>query len=286
MNAKLSMVLSMLIFGTVGIFVRYIDMPSGVIASARGFVGALVIALFMALTGQKANLPLIRKKLPILLVSGAAMGFNWILLFEAYNHTTVAVATVCYYMAPIFVIIASPFVLKERLSIKKVLCVAVALIGSVLVSGVLSSGLSGITGILLGLGAAVLYATVMLMNKFLGELSAYEKTAIQLLTAAITVTPYAIAVGGKMTVSATTLTLLAVVAIVHTGITYTLYFGAMKKLKAQSVAILSYIDPASAILLSAVILRESISTPELIGAILIIGSALISEVKFKRTADR
>lgn len=281
MNAKLSMALSMLIFGTIGIFVQYIDMPSGVIAAARGFIGMLIIGIVMPITRQKPNFKTIKKKLPLLLISGAAIGFNWILLFEAYRHTGIPVATVCYYMAPIFVIMASPFILKEKPGTRQLLCIAAALVGAVLVSGVLQADSSKLMGILMGIGAAILYASVILMNKFLGELSAYEKTAIQLGAAAITVTPYALLAGGKMTVNTTAVLLLAVVGVVHTGLAYTMYFGAIKKLKAQTVAILSYIDPASAILLSAMILGQSPDPVELIGALLIIGAAFISEVQFK-----
>ncbi len=281
MNAKLSMVLSMLIFGTVGIFVKYINLPSGLIAMVRGFVGMLIIALVMKITGKKINITAIKSKLALLIISGAVMGFNWILLFESYRFTTVAVATVCYYMAPIFVIIASPFILKEKLGAKKLVCVAIALVGSVFVSGVLKTGLSGIKGIVLALGAAALYATVVLINKFLTELSAYEKTAIQLGSAAITVAPYALLNMGNVKLLPISALLLVVVGVLHTGLAYVLYFGAIPKLKAQTVAILSYIDPSSAVLLSALVLKEKITVLELIGAILIIGAAFISEVQLK-----
>jgi len=282
MNAKLQMILSMLIFGTVGIFVKFIDMPTGFIAAVRGGVGAIMIALFMLITKKKPDFREIVKKLPLIILSGAAMGFNWILLFESYRYTSVAVATTCYYMAPIFVVIASPFVLKEKLSVKSVACVAVALFGSALVSGIIGSDAPSFAGVLLALGAALLYATVMLTNKFLGNLSAYERTTAQLLVAGVTVLPYACVVGGKATFTPVTLVCLSVVALVHTGIAYTLYFGATTKLSAKTIAVLSYIDPASAILLSALILREKISLPEIIGAILIIGAAFVSETKFKK----
>ena len=281
MNAKLSMVLSMLIFGTVGIFVKFINMPSGFIAMSRGFIGMLVILAVMRLTRQKINFVAIKEKLLLLVLSGAVMGFNWILLFESYNHTSVAVATVCYYMAPIFVIMASPFVLKESLNAKKKTCVCVALVGSVLVSGVLKTGVSGLRGILLALGAAALYATVVVINKFLGSLPAYEKTAFQLGAAAVTVAPYALYTMGELEYTELSVILLFTVGILHTGLTYTVYFGAIPKLKAATVAILSYIDPSSAVLLSAIILREKISLTELVGAVLIIGAAAVSEIQFK-----
>ncbi len=282
MNAKISMVLSMLIFGTVGIFVKFINMPAGLIAMTRGFTGMLVIFAVMRLTRQKINFFAIKEKFLLLILSGAVMGFNWILLFESYNYTTVAVATVCYYMAPIFVIIASPFILKERLTTKKIACVGVALIGSVLVSGVLKTGVSGLRGIFLALGAAALYATVVVINKFLADLSAYEKTVVQLGAAAVTVAPYALYTMGDLKFNDTSVFLLIIVGIVHTGLAYTMYFGAIPELKAQTVAILSYIDPSSAVLLSAIILKEKITLLELLGAILIIGAAFVSEVQFKK----
>lgn len=285
MNAKLGMVLSMLIFGTVGIFVKYINMPSGLIAMVRGLVGMIIILAVMLFTKQKPDFKAIKSKLFLLILSGAVMGFNWILLFESYRYTSVAVATVCYYMAPIFVIIASPFILKEKLNAKKVICVAAALVGSVLVSGVLKTGVSGIKGILLALGAAALYATVVLINKFLSKLSAYEKTMVQLGAAGITVAPYALYTMGAIEFSKVSLILLFVVGVIHTGLAYTLYFGAIPKLKAQTVAILSYIDPSSAVLLSAIVLKEKISALEIIGAVLIIGAAFVSEIQLTVKKD-
>ncbi len=269
---------SMLIWGSVGIFVKQIGMPSGAVACARGFFGMLVLVLFMILTRQKLQKQQIKKNLALLLMSGAVMGANWILLFEAYNYTSVAVATVCYYMAPIFVMVASVFLFKEKLTLKRTLCIITALVGMVLVSGVINTGITGMRGIMLGLGAAVLYSSVVIMNKYISGVSAYEKTAVQLGTAAIAVLPYAIMGGGKIEFSVRGILFLAIVCILHTGIAYTLYFGAIDKLRAQTVAILSYIDPSSAVILSALVLKEKMSPLELIGAVLIICAALVSEI--------
>ncbi len=282
MNSKLSMIASMVIFGTIGIFVEYISMPSGMIAAVRGITGMLVILVTMAATKRKPDFAKIKSKLVLLLASGTAIGFNWILLFEAYRHTGVPVATVCYYMAPIIVIALSPVFFKEKLGVKKILCVATALVGAVAVSGVLQSDTSKLTGILLGLGAAVLYASVVIMNKFLPAVPPLERTAIQLGTAGFTVLPYALATMGDISFNPLSLGLLLVVGVFHTGFAYTMYFGAVGKLKGQTVAILSYIDPASAILLSALFLSQTPSALEAIGAVLIIGAAFVGEVSFKR----
>ena len=167
-KAKLELIASMFIFGTIGIFVRYIPLPSNMIALVRGFIGAFFVLLFVYIKKSRLDFQMIRKHFFMLFLSGVFIGINWILLFEAYRYTTIAIATLCYYMQPIFVILASPFLLKEKLTIKKLLCVAVALFGMVFVSGVMESGIPAVSeakGILYGLGAAFFYAAVVLMNK-------------------------------------------------------------------------------------------------------------------------
>ena len=284
MNAKLSMIASMIIFGTIGIFVEYIAMPSGIIAAFRGISGMLVLLITMAVSRKKPDKAAIKRKLPIIIASGAAIGFNWILLFEAYRHTGVPVATVCYYMAPIIVIAFSPLFFKEKLGAKKLVCVAVALLGAVAVSGVLQADTSKLTGILLGLGAAVLYASVVIMNKLLADVPSLERTALQLGAAGFTVLPYALLTMGELSVKPLSLGLLFIVGVFHTGFAYNMYFGAVSRLKGQTVAILSYIDPASAILLSALFLSQTPTALEALGAVLIIGAAFVGEVSFKKKA--
>ena len=281
MKEKVSMVFSMVVFGTIGIFVEYIGLPSGVIASFRGISGAFVILFVMLLTGRKVDFKAVKKKLPVLLASGAAIGFNWILLFEAYRFTGIPVATVCYYTAPIIVVIASAFVYKEKLKAKQIICVFIALIGVALVSGVFQSYGSKITGVLCGLGAAVLYASVMIMNKFMGNVEVYERTVIQLASAGFVVLPYASFTMGNISFNSKSIILLVVVGVVHTGFAYLLYFGAIKKLKSQTVAILSYIDPASAIILSSLVFMQLPTVYEFVGVVLIMAAALLSEIRKK-----
>ncbi len=286
-KSKFSLILSMFIFGTIGIFRRYIPLPSSLLALARGAIGVIFLLIFMMFRKEKVNFKEIKNKILILCISGVAIGFNWILLFEAYNYTTVATATLCYYMAPVFVIIASPFLFKEKLTLKKLICVISALAGMVLVSGVIETGFSGISelkGVLFGLGAAILYASVVLMNKKTAGVPAYPKTAIQLGSAAIVLLPYTIFTENfaEITFEPLTIIMLIVVGVVHTGITYALYFGSMDNLKAQTVAIFSYIDPVVAIILSALILKEEMSVFGVIGAVLVLGSTMMSEINIKK----
>lgn len=277
-------VFSMLIFGTIGVFRRYIPLPSAFLAFTRGIFGGLCILLLMRFRKKGGREVLARRDLLMLVVSGALIGFNWMLLFEAYNHTTVAVATLCYYMAPTIVILLSPIIFRERLTVKKAVCAAVAVAGMVLVSGV--PGESGapevsVPGILLGLGAAAIYAAVMIMNKKIKGVDTWQKTSVQLLSAGLAMVPYLLLTGGFSTegFSVSAAVLLLVVGIVHTGIAYALYFGSMDGLRVQTVAILSYIDPVSALLFSAFLLREPLSPLNILGAVMIIGSALVSEIR-------
>ena len=282
----LMMVSSMLIFGTIGIFRKLIPVSSAFLALSRGILGCAFLLAFMKLKRKTAT---VRVKLPVrtaaaLAVSGAVMGFNWILLFEAYHHTTVAVATLCYYMQPTIVMLLSPLIFQEKLTLKKGLCAAAAIAGMVLVSGVIGgegAETGNLTGILFGLGAAVLYAAVVIMNKKISGIDTYQKTTIQLFSAGIVMIPYMLLAGEyfSMQFDVTTVMLLLIVGLVHTGIAYVLYFGSMDGLKAQSVAILSYIDPVSALLFSAVFLREPLNAVGIIGAVMIIGSAVISETR-------
>lgn len=275
---------AMTIFGTIGIFVRYIPLPSGFLAMVRGALGVLFSIAFALVTGRKICFSAMKKSLPLLIACGAAIGVNWILLFESYRYTTVATATLCYYMAPVFVILASPLVLRERIGLKKGVCVLVALLGMVFVSGVLDVGINSVSelrGILLGLGAAALYASVTLMNKRLGDaVSASDRTAVQLFFATVVIIPYTF-IAEEISPEAFTLTsvsLLLVVGLVHTGFAYTLFFGSIKELSAQTVAIFGYLDPIVAILLSALFLKEPMTPLAMVGAVLIICSTLLAEL--------
>ena len=286
MNATFKLTLSMVIFGTIGVFRRYIPLPSSLVAMTRGLIGMLFLLLVMLLRRGGMNRAAVRKRLGLLCLSGAAIGVNWILLFEAYNYTSVATATLCYYLAPMFVILVSPLVVGERLTAKKLICVLAALLGMVFVSGVLEAGggSSDLKGVLLGLGAAVLYASVVLMNKQLGDVPAYDRTIVQLGSSAAVLLPYVLLTEdmGALTFTPGTIGLLLVVGIVHTGIAYALYFGSLMQLKAQTAAILSYIDPVVAVLLSALVLREHMSLLSGLGAVLVLGAAVVSELPSRR----
>lgn len=273
---------SMLIFGTIGVLRRYIPLSSALLAFSRGILGGLFLLIFAKVRKKSVDAKLQPRDLLRLVITGAMIGINWMLLFEAYRHTTVAVATLCYYMQPTIVILLSPLLFKERLTGKKAACAAVSIAGMVLVSGVVgNSGGGNLQGVLLGLGAAFFYAAVVIMNKKTPGIDPYRRTTVMLLSAGLVMLPYLLLTGGfsNGSVRWPAVILLFVLGVVHTGLAYTLYFGSMDGLKLQTIAVLSYIDPVSALLFSALLLKEPLSVLNLIGAVLIIGSAVISEIR-------
>lgn len=281
-NAKLQLLLSVFIFGSIGIFVRFIPLPSSLIALIRGVIGTLFLLFVLLIRKQRLSLAAIKANLLLLTLSGAFIGFNWILLFEAYRYTSVATATLCYYLAPVFVTVASPFVLRERLTKAKLICVLAALIGMVFVSGVLSGARESLSlrGVAFGIGAALLYASVILMNKHLNDIASLDMTIVQLSAAALVLLPYTLLTEDVAAVRFTPMTtvLLVIVGIVHTGLAYVLYLGSIQKLRAQTVAIFSYVDPIVAILLSALLLNERLDFYGAVGAVLILGATLVSDL--------
>lgn len=276
-----ALIASMVIFGTVGIFRRMLPLSSAMIALVRGGVGAL--CLLVLLLAGKSKMQGVRQNAPALCLSGAMIGFNWILLFEAYNHTSVATATLCYYMAPVFVIVLSPLLLREKLTLRKGMCALTAFGGMVLVSGVLQGSFSmggEYRGVLLGLAAAALYAAVILTNKRIQGIQPLEKTFVQLAASALVLLPYTLLTEdvGAVQWTGTSIALLLGMGVIHTGLAYVLYFGAIAHVKGQTAALFSYIDPIVAILLSALLLHEGMGWTDVLGTVLILGAAVVSEL--------
>ena len=275
------LITSMTIFGTLGLFVRNIPVSSGELALYRAVLAALLIAVFLLLTKQRIPFSRIKKEVPLLLASGIAMGINWILLFEAYKYTTVSVATLSYYFAPVIVTIVCPVLFQEKLTGKQILRFVMSTVGLVLITGIgeVGSG-SDFVGILFGLGAAVFYATVILLNKFIKNVEGIHRTFLQFLAAIVILVPYVILTSGVTLGSLDGIGWinLLIVGLVHTGVTYCLYFSSLKELPGQKAAILSYIDPLVAVLISVTVLGEAMTLWQVIGGMLILGFTLWNEI--------
>ncbi|MBQ3527437.1 MAG: EamA family transporter [Clostridia bacterium] len=282
--AKALMAASMFIFGTLAPFVRNINVSSGELALYRALMASALVGLFLIITKQKLSFGSMKKDLILLIVSGGAMGLNWMLLFEAYKYTTVSVATLSYYFAPVIVMVVCPLLFKEKLSAKQIICFVMSTAGLVLITGAAGGGKQDLLGIAFGLGAAVLYAFVMLINKFIKGVAGLQRTFIQFIAAAVVLVPYVIFTGGFTFsgLDAKGWISLLIVGIVHTGITYCMYFSALKDLPGHKVAILSYIDPLVAVFVSVIWLCEKMTLAQIIGGLLILGFTLFCELPSKK----
>jgi drug/metabolite transporter (DMT)-like permease len=281
-NARAMMVFSAAMFGTMAPIVRRIAVTSAELALYRAILAALLIGGYLIATRQKIDFSNIKKELLLLLCSGTAMGFNWILLFQAYKFTTVSVATLSYYFAPVIVTVACPILFKEKMGAKQWICFAMSTLGIVLITGIgdLSAGSNHFIGILFGLGAACLYATVILLNKFIKTVGGIHRTFLQFIAAIIVLVPYVSLTSG-FNLAALEIkgwVFLLIVGLVHTGITYCMYFSSLKELPGQKAAILSYIDPLVAVLVSVLILGEAMTLMQVIGGLLILGFTLWNEI--------
>jgi drug/metabolite transporter (DMT)-like permease len=278
----------MFIFGTLAPFVRNIGIGSGELALYRAIMAAVIVGGFLLFARQKIAVSGIKREFLLLLVSGAAMGINWIFLFEAYKYTTVSVATLSYYFAPVIVMVICPLLFKEKLTLKQIICFVMSTVGLVLITGTAGGGSEDRLGILFGLLAAIFYATVMLLNKFIKGVEGIHRTFIQFLAAIIVLLPYVVLTGGFTlgNLDGRGWGLLLVVGFVHTGITYCMYFSAIKDLAGHKVAILSYIDPLIAVIVSVVFLNEKMTLSQIVGGMLILSFTLICELPpLKKKSD-
>lgn len=286
LNAKLMLIISMMVFGTLGLFTRNISVSSGELALYRAILAAVLIIVYMLATGQKMDFHMIKREVPFLLVSGIAMGINWILLFQAYKYTTISAATLSYYFAPVIVTVACPLLFREKLTVKQIVCFVMSTVGLILIIGVggMKQGDKNLLGIMFGLGAAVFYAAVILLNKFIKNVAGIQRTLLQFFASIIILIPYVIFTGGIHLASLDTIgwACLLTVGLIHTGVTYCMYFSALKNLKGQEAAILSYIDPLTAVIVSVLFLGEIMTLQQAAGGILILGFALWNE----KTAEK
>lgn len=282
-KSRMMMVAAMWIFGTIALFVRKIPVSSSEIALYRAIAATVLLGMYFLVTGQKIELRAIGRELTLLLLSGVAMGINWILLFEAYRYTTVSVATLSYYFAPVIVTVACPILFREKMGPKQWLCFFMSTLGIVLITGIgdLNGSNTHFIGILFGFGAAVLYASVVLLNKCIKGVAGVQRTFLQFVAAVIVLLPYVAFTGGFTigSLNASGWVNLLIVGVVHTGIAYCMYFSALKDIPGQEAAILSYMDPLVAVAVSVFVLGEHLTLMQLTGGILILGFTLYNEIK-------
>ena len=276
---RLKYIIALVLYGTIGTFLRYVDVPSEIVVMCRGILGSAFILAFLAVRKRKPDRAAIRANLVWLVISGVSLGLNWIFLFAAYLHTTVAIASLCNYVAPIFVVMIAPVVFHEPLNRRKVPCVIAAFAGIALVSGFWKGAAGSVAGVLMGIMAAVCFVFILICNRNMRGINAYDKSIAQLIISAVTVLPYVLArnLGSAIQWNFRSVALILILGLVHTGVAYCLYFSSIATLPVQTVAILGYLEPLVSVLCSAVILREHMDVWGWLGAVLILGAAILSE---------
>lgn len=284
-RARLAMIVSASVFGTLGLFVRRIEVTSAELALYRAVLAAVFILLFFLIRRERPRLREIRGALWLLLLSGAAMGFDWMLLFEAYKYTTISLATLSYYVAPVIVTALCPLLFHEKMTRTQLVCFLMSTVGVALIigSGGLQGGGSDLRGIVCAVGAAVFYAAVILLNKYIRGVTGLERTFVQLLAAVVVLAPYVGLTSGfhPEVLSATGWVNLLIVGFVHTGLTYCLYFAAIRTLPGQESSLLSYLDPIVSVLISVLLLGEPLAPIQIAGMVLFLGFAVANEFTHK-----
>lgn len=289
MKGKLYFILSMIIFGAVGIFAKYIEMPSYKIAFSLSLIGALFSLAVFKFRKQKIAWMVIKKNVIPLFVASIALSGNWFFLFAAYKETTIANAALSYYFAPVLVIMLSPLILNERLSIKKGICIVISLVGLFLILKNSTQQMAGnnLLGIGFGLIAAIFYATLTITNKFIRDLDGFTITFVQLSLSVLLFLPFMLFTSTlHFAITKDTLLLIILLGVLHGGIGFYLFFTGMKMLKTQSIAILSYIDPLTSLLISILIVKEKMTLEQLVGAVLLLGSIWVAETQWRRVEKR
>lgn len=282
-DPKFKIMTSMIVWGSLGLFVRNINLTSIEISFFRAFLGSIFLIVFALISRERLDRKSLKRNILYLLLSGIALGINWAALFQAMKYTTVSIATLSYYFAPIFIVLFSAIILKEKMSLKNLLCIVVSLVGLFMIlrfgSKEKAEDYNHILGISFGLFGALLYAIIVILNKFIKDLSPIQITLSQLIISTIVLLPIVLrkGLGDLASLSINSWILLLILGVVHTGLAYLLYFPSLKDVKGQTIALVSYLDPITAIFLSTIILKESMTLVQLLGGGLILFSAYANE---------
>ena len=280
-------VASMVIFGTNGLIVANISLGSAEIVLMRTFLGSLFL-LAIVLVKRSFSFADLKADLIPATIGGAALGLNWVLLFSAYRSAGVGLSTLTYYCGPIIVLALSPVLFREKLTWNKLLAIAAVAVGMFCITGDIEPGSDVQTGILFGGGAALLYASLIVANKRVKRLSGLNCAMYELIVAFFVVLISLVASNVKLPVipAAEDIVWVLVIGLVNTGLAYYLYFSSLQKLPGQTVALVCYIDPLTALLVSGAFLGEKLFAVQIAGAVLILGGACLGELKFKKTENK
>ena len=275
-------IVSLLIFGSNGVFASHIDMTSAEIVCMRTLIGSLALILVLLVSRTKLDWAVMKREAFKLIAAGICLGVNWALLFEAYKLMSVSIATLTYYLAPIIVLLLSPLLLREKQSARAYIGICAAVVGLVLAVGLEDTSVTT-TGLIVGLGSAVFYAGLIIFNKKIDGVTGLPLTTIEMVIAACVMLPYVLLTGGYVGFPPDmegTLYLIFL-CLVNTGLACWLYFSSMNRLPARAVVLFGYVDPVSALIFSAVFLGDRMGVLQIAGAVLVFAGAAFGQSKPK-----
>lgn len=278
-KAYIKHLVSMLMFGTNGIVASKILLNSYEIVFLRTLLGSILLLLLFVLFGGKFTFLKNKKDFLFIALSGLAMGTSWMFLYEAYQEIGISIGTLVYYCGPVIVMIMSPFMFNEKLTRTKIVGFIVVVIGLFLINGGAEGGKTALWGMICGIMSAVTYFFMVTFNKKSTKITGMENCVIQLTVSFMTVTAFMILKQG-LSIDLSEVNWFAVILLgfINTGIGCYLYFSSLSDLPVQSVAVMGYIEPLSAVLFSALFLSETMSTFQIAGAVCIIGGAMMGEL--------
>lgn len=278
-NSYLKYIVALLLFGSNGIVASYILLNSYEIVYLRTLIGSIFLIFVFALSKQKVQFWKNKSHFLYLVISSVAMGASWIFLFEAYAQIGVSIATLAYYCGPVIVMILSPLIFKEKMTNAKMLGFFAVIIGMLCVNGHAFTEGKISLGLIFGILSAIMYAIMVVFNKKAISIKGLENATCQLVISFITVAIYTgLKQGFSVSIFEGNLIPILILGIINTGIGCYFYFSSIGRLPVQSVSILGYIEPLSALVFSAAILGEKLSFVQIVGAMLILGGAAYGEL--------
>ena len=270
---------ALFLFGLNGIVASHIALSSYEIVFLRTLIGSILLICVFFLSRGRFHWKKYKQDFIFVVLSGFAMGASWMFLYEAYQQIGVSFASLLYYCGPVIVMIFSPLMFKEKLTMPKVVGFLIVLFGIMLVNGKMTVSEGNRWGLLCGALSAVMYFFMVTLNKRSHKIVGMENAVIQLTVSFLTV---AVFVGIKQAfvikVPTSSWPWILLLGLVNTGLGCYLYFSPLSKIPVQTVAIFGYIEPLSAVVFAALLLGEKMSALQYIGAVCIIGGAMIGEV--------
>ncbi|MCM1328589.1 MAG: EamA family transporter [Ruminococcus sp.] len=270
---------ALILFGLNGIVASNISMSSYEIVFMRTLIGSVLLIGIFLLTGGKFRIRQNPRDGVFILLSGAAMGASWMFLYEAYRQIGVSFSSLLYYCGPVIVMILSPLIFKEKLTVPKIAGFLAVLLGIFFVNGRAAMAGENSWGLFCGAMSAVMYFFMVTLNKQSKNITGMENSVIQLTVSFLAA---AVFVGIKqrfaVTVPEGDWGWVFLLGVLNTGIGCYLYFSPLSKLPVQTVAVCGYLEPLSAVVFAAVLLGETMTFLQIVGAALIIGGAMFGEL--------